>query len=356
MRPLVAIPGRLRGAARRIGEAFTLIEVLLGILILALALLGLGAVVPVVVRAQRQAADATQGAVVARAAEAYLRTRADLNRLSFDVGTGNPPFRGYGWGVWLLDHGWSPDAGPQAFLWDPPTSIQFDPAIGDLVLVDAPAPPAVLKVADRLWPARDSGGGDPQFIWDVIARRVQTGRSEPGRIQVALFVRRVDLNIRVPSGINPATGRPISLYDVLTGRAPFAADWRLPVAQDPSGFPTNTGVGPYAQIRTADVAYDYIPNRVSDRIRLVGVPLNVRTLITRAGQRLVDNLGNTYTVRGLYEADLTGNTILVDPPIPSWVPTPLQNPPVERSLRQIAFTPQIPAAVTVLTLTPQDSK
>lgn len=352
--PLVLLPAFLRRAARRAREAFTLIEVLLGILILALALLGLGAVVPVVVRAQRQAADATQGAVAARAAEAYLRARSDLNRLSWTVGS--PPFRGYGWGVWLLDLGWSPDVGAQAFLWEPPASTEFDPLVGDLVLRDSPAPPVVLKVADRLWPARDSGGGDPQFVWDVIARRVPTGFAEPRRIQVALFVRRVDLNIRVPSGTSPATGEPISLYEVLTQGAPFAGDWRLPVAQDPSGFPTNTGVGLYAQVRTADVAYDFIPSRVSDRLRLVGVAPAVRTLITRAGQRLVDNLGNIYTVRGLYEADVTGNTILVDPPIPSWVPTPAQNPPVEQSLRQIAFTPQIPAAVAVLTLTPQDPK
>ena len=65
---------------RDIPRGFTLIEVLIGILILAIALLGLGAVIPVVVKAQRQASDATQGLVAIEAAEGYLRNSAELNK------------------------------------------------------------------------------------------------------------------------------------------------------------------------------------------------------------------------------------------------------------------------------------
>ena len=91
-----------RGTTPCDARAFTLVEVLMGILILALALLGIGAVIPVVVRTQKAATDATHGVSVANAAESLLASRADINRL-----TGGPGTR-RGWGSWLLDPQWSP--------------------------------------------------------------------------------------------------------------------------------------------------------------------------------------------------------------------------------------------------------
>ena len=49
------------------GKAFTLVEVLLGIIILAVGLLGLASVFPLVVRQQREAQDTVVGVSAARA-------------------------------------------------------------------------------------------------------------------------------------------------------------------------------------------------------------------------------------------------------------------------------------------------
>ena len=54
-------------------RAFTLLEVLIGVLVLALALLALAAVFPVVVRTQRIARDTVVGTGVLNAAETMLR-------------------------------------------------------------------------------------------------------------------------------------------------------------------------------------------------------------------------------------------------------------------------------------------
>jgi Tfp pilus assembly protein PilV len=52
--------------------AFSLIEVLISVLVLALGLLGLGAMFPVIIRQQRQATDATLGTMAANAARLEL--------------------------------------------------------------------------------------------------------------------------------------------------------------------------------------------------------------------------------------------------------------------------------------------
>ena len=49
-------------------RAFTLVEVLMAVLILAIGLLGLGAVLPMVVRQQRDSADGTFGLIAMRSA------------------------------------------------------------------------------------------------------------------------------------------------------------------------------------------------------------------------------------------------------------------------------------------------
>ncbi|MFN9951596.1 MAG: prepilin-type N-terminal cleavage/methylation domain-containing protein, partial [bacterium] len=60
-------------------RAFTLIEVLLGVLILGLGLLGLASVFPLVVKQQRAAQDVVRGVAAAGGAEAVLRGHSVLN-------------------------------------------------------------------------------------------------------------------------------------------------------------------------------------------------------------------------------------------------------------------------------------
>ena len=59
-------------------RAFTLIEVLIAILILALGLLGLGAVFPVVITQQRNANAVVEGESVASMAESIVRSSNEV--------------------------------------------------------------------------------------------------------------------------------------------------------------------------------------------------------------------------------------------------------------------------------------
>lgn len=352
-------------AWRRVRRGFTLLEVLIGILILALAVLGLGAVIPVVVRSQRAATDATLGVVAANGAVAMLKSNAGLNRLH-PPGLGGPNNR-TGWGVWLLNPDWSPAPAPlgpgpnaDAYLWEPPESVELDPLTGELRLeytASDPFIPVVIPLRERLWPQRGAGV-DPQYVWDFAARRAPRAAGEPDKLQVALFIRPIDRGIRLPSGLNTAAvpPRPWTLFEVLTNDPLLPAGTaRLPVAVDPgTGFPTNNGVGEYALLITIDVSWD--SNR-RDRLLVTDGTANEVLLAQQPGQKLVDNLGNVYIVTGVDPADAASGTpaMLIDPPIPGWVPLP-NTPPIEHQLREVVFSPVIPARVTVFTLTVQDPK
>jgi prepilin-type N-terminal cleavage/methylation domain-containing protein len=362
-RALPAATSPITGRAFR-ARGFTLIEVLVGILILAIALLGLGAIVPVVVRAQRQATDATHGTVAVRAAESYLRGSRELNRLGANLNNGRA-----GFGVWLLDPAWSPTPAvnqANAYLWDPPAAIELNATTGRMLLEYAPTDPpspTMIHVADRLYPARDSGQVAPQYVWDIVCRRMATPAGEPWRLQAAVFVRRLDMNIRLPIGQVPGSNPPRSwsVYDVVTGHPSLPAGAaKVPVAVDSQGYPTNTGAGDYAGVRLASASFSSAdPDRLKlDLFNGLGYASRPADLVLarQPGQRLVDNLGNVYMVLGTYEGDLSGNTVLIDPPVPGGVPDPSQGAPVERQLRQVAFTPQIPAAVSVIEFRPLDPK
>ncbi len=354
--------------------AFTLLEVLIGILILALALLGLGAVIPVVVRTQKLATDATSCVTAANDMAAYLKSRTDLDRLT--QGTLRA-----GWGVWLLDQNWSPattGAAQDRFLWEPLAATELDPATGEFSLAESPGdPPTIIAVGDRLWPSRRADGADPIYVWDVIGRRVLVASGQPMKLQLAIFLRRIDMNVAIPITSNP-NDYQFTLYDVLTGTLPLnhvpaapatfpVAARRLPVAIDANtGMPTHNGVitpnGAYSAPRVATVKFAD-PPRKADRLILDGTnPPGTFELISLPGQKLVDNLGNVYTVLGLDERN--PGVLIIDPPAPVWVndrydtlgrPHPL-GMNTAQTFRQVAFTPQVPGSVAIITLTPQDPK
>lgn len=447
---------------------FTLVEVLIGVLVLALGLLGLGAVLPVVVREQRNASDAVLGAAVAAAAERALLGRegfrpdspsptawdvllwqGGLNGFSPDnIGAGGldrtVPYR-WETRTWLVpvsplsrmfnnaprtasymtqitnavyrfnDQGTERDGlrtGDMAWSASDMQRFQRSVAVGQPVppwdppnTVREPRPAAVrLSVADRLWPNADLRTAEdlplgrdpyrPQFVWDFVARRRPVGVqlfnvaapfAIPGvdvgeSVQVALFVRRIDLNIRVPRGTNPNTGEDYTLLDTLTGNVPDAALRRVPVAVDADGIPTGTGFDQrtpgeaglrYSTIVAleADFANDVAaqPTAPRDVIRLFPIPRDspsAARLVRFAsvtGQKLVDNVGNIYTVRGLPDPDQlntpsNGVNVVVDPPVPPGV-VAVNSPAAQTTLsngsvlRQVVFTPQIPAAVRVFTVT-----
>jgi type II secretory pathway pseudopilin PulG len=363
MNSLSRIVRRSRPALR---SAFSLIEVLLAVFILALGLLGLGAMVPVVIREQRDAADATLGMIAASSAEVYLKNRPDLNRYTDDQG-GNQP-TAMGWGVWYRRTIWSQDYAwettPKGFKdmhapdEDDEPGFAFNTLTGRMRIqqeANSTATPCFIRVQDRLWPDAAAGGSQPRFVWDFVGRRLPLAAGQPQQIQMAVFVRRIDPNIRVPVGR--------TLYQVLTQALP-EEQWRVPVgvvANKPAGQrqPTLDGTGEYS--RLFKVAVDYnsnYPNRLSlyDNI----AEMNWK-LFSRPGQKLVDNIGNVYTVIRVHDADT--ETVEIDPPVPSWIANSVHSLPDPTdpeyvgacsSLRSVILAPQVPAAVSVFTVEVED--
>jgi prepilin-type N-terminal cleavage/methylation domain-containing protein len=355
------------------GHAFTLIEVLIGVLVLAIGLLGLGAIIPVVVRQQRLASESTLSVSAAMDARSYLTSRAAFNPAGTKVVGGVESLDRSAWDRWLDNANWSPATGAGQFRWEPWDRQEFDrggvgnltgtPDQGRMIFTVPGASPVyapVLTVGDRLWP---TGARTPLFVWDIVGRRLPSaaatippgGSDEPQALQIALFLRRVDMNVRVPAGR--------TLREVLTGGAGNSS--RFPVAVDnggvSTGYPTNNGYGDYA--RPLVVGAQVVTTNPTGRRNwiLIGGPVATpaitplaaaQALASATGQKLVDNFGNVYTVLGVRDpADVPApqaGEVVVEPEVPSWV----NAAPVGGGdyFKQVVFVPQVPAAVQVFTV------
>lgn len=329
----------------RIAPAFSLMEVLIAVVILALGLLGLGAVLPVVVREQRLATEATLGV----AAENSARVVLERHRLlSGPIAPGGPT----GW------RDWRDAVIGEANGWFVP---QTDPLTG-AVHFRAAAPEIRLTVADRLFPAPFASEGstasapsEPRLIWDIAARRVapdddgdgvlETSDADP--VEVVLFVRAID------PGIAVRRERGESLSALLVQWPGAAADqWVLPLALDvPTGRPATP-------TRRHDISRQVYPPpavirevRVLRRDRLefdqatVEPPEVDPLLAQQPGQRLVDTRGRIYTVLGRGEAGADREDFVrIEPPIPAEVPAGTR--------LEFVFTPQVPVAVATFRVYP----
>lgn len=350
-------------------QGFSLIEVLIAIVVLALGLLGLAAVFPVVVGQQRRAADLVQGISVDRSIEAYIVNHGMLS---------SPPVNGQvgsvsllatatnrrGWHVLSADQDWSPRGD-----WVLTTAsnaanggIAIDPTTGNMVLGNGSVTGTgngqgfiKLPVTERLMPRPFSSDQQPQFVWDMVARRIiPAGEAIPAGltqselavyrarqpIQIAVFTRRLDTGIRVGPGQ--------TLSDVLTGPSPA-----LPLGIDAGGVPTLNGTGNYSAI--SQFAYkafvnptpppgaspgDYITIDTANSDASV---TNVLSNITQLGQRFVDDSGVVHTVTQVFEAGAT-TVLKIDPPVSGEV--------LSRPVTTMLFTPQVPASVNVFTIKP----
>jgi hypothetical protein len=371
-------------------RAFTLVEVMIGVLVLSLGLLGIGAIIPVVVREQRVAADATLGKQIVEDVRAQLLSLPGFAP-DLKMPTSQPAGR-IAWDMWIADKNWSgPNDQPlNAYLWQSWRTNEINVATGDLTFVDPVDTRYTFKLplAQRLWPSKSSqvvqilpAGADPykpQFVWDVVGRRVDYGDQyarrypdpnnpaailgspfygKPDVIQLAIFVRRIDLSIRVPR--KPG----VTLYDVLAGTSAVSSnDVRFPVAFNPVTSTVMQNAGPntvparaqYSQPLTLNIdPSDDLQERDHLAIDLsTGASQALFKLASQPGQKLVDNLGNIYTVKGYDAEDANGppnDEIIVTPKVPSWVQAANSGQP--NALRQIVFTPQIPAAVDIVTIT-----
>jgi type II secretory pathway pseudopilin PulG len=447
--------------------SFTLVEILISIIILALGMLGLGVLFPVVIREQRIGSDTTTGIAVANSARAIL-TSVTWGGALPNTGTNKHPARSYGgdtyatgwmWRVFRDSHITSnPNSGPvvdglgagypgssgnqRAFQkyaqgeWytnlinnDPanPKAAVGAAAIGfpdtyarggtnpgnipDTNFYPFAATPNVwpkvtghvnLSVSQRLYPICDTTVEpkiDPKFVWDfAIQRKPNMLIGTPpdfDDLRAVVFVRRIDTRIRF-------TGTPTTLVEALPGLAtqvpapPPVPNQRIPVAEDLNGNPTLDGIGGnptnpsphYSTIKTCEVEFFYRPNTPAmnhpDRLYIPNnfsgiapTPAQLTVLwnqMKQPGQKLVDNLGNVYTVVGsgnepgvaaqTFDGVAGGDYLRVDPPVPvgemqaspaapatgaftSWPGTGATK---SRAIWQVCFTPQIPVAVSVFDL------
>ena len=307
-------------------RGFSLIEILIAILVLAFGLLGLGALFPVVVSQQRDAADRTQGPAAASSIKASLfggTSVVDWETLAGKLkpSANAPEEQVRRWAFATNDQSGLSHNRVRAF------------ADGTLTLLIAGNPPETIPALARLYPSPFSSVS-PQFVWDVAVRRTDADRP----MEVALFVRRLDTGIRAPRGksiSNALTGlgmRP-------GGNSPIAPT-ALPIAVHPeSGRPTGNGVGDYARLREGRLpprqprargAYDRCEIELDDTLR---------PYLARRGQVLLDDEGIVRTVVNVDDEGL----LVVEPPFTAAEP---QGP--APGLRWAVYSPQIPVSVEIV--------
>ncbi|MEL7472560.1 MAG: prepilin-type N-terminal cleavage/methylation domain-containing protein [Planctomycetota bacterium] len=309
-------------------SAFTLIEILIAITVLAIGLLGLGAVFPVVIREQRLAITQMEAPSALAQAEAVLRANRALGTVDPNQGVAptDPGYEdGSRWSRFVDQQ--SPSAMEFFFLpsnqsmptapfddvndWlDPATGdMEFDWGGGANTEVD-------IALAQRMIPPPEINGPDPEYVWDFVLFR-----PNDDTLQAVVFLRSIDLNIRIPNRSrddDTDLGR-LRLADVLLERFGVSAtERRVPIAVNDSGRPTGDGTGEYAPILPATLSFIkmFQINREREQADVLVLdlsdhgdwPSNKSSLITRVGQRLVvhDRVTNrlsTHVVLGATESD-----------------------------------------------------
>jgi prepilin-type N-terminal cleavage/methylation domain-containing protein len=390
--PVVA----LSGAARSRG-GFTLIEVLMGVLVLGLGLLGLAAVFPAVVLQQKAAADAVEGDVAATTAEAVLRgsevfgsrvvvrppgatvvvpvlpvpAEADDNQFAEpdpDLEENDGEFFGV-FETMAIDENYSPEG---AWNLNTTTALTLDPNSGSLLLelhdvssLDGATRRPELPVTQRLVPAvkrpengtNDAAwreianrGDEPRFVWDFVTRRSASVQLFPAPagdrelqerrvdgVQAAIFVRRIDTGIRGAGDAQP-----------LSRRLSDPASNLVPVGETADGLAQNNGTGRYSVIREA-VADRTTNAREMDVTNIA--PAALRSAIAQVGQKFIvggrDAEPGVYEVRSVRRVTTPGDRIILE--MDKALPLSRTGDPDVTFL----YTPQIPVAVRLVTIDPK---
>ena len=408
-------------------RGFTLLEVLISVVVLALGLLGVVAAFPAVIDLQRQAQDGVQGEGVADAASAVVReaifdnsayaatvfansdqpqdlSLGELLRRNLFISNGGVANAGNASVDYqLIDYDWDWRVG----FWPNNSEAMAgyrtrgDFPIGGIVggrqraingtltrVIVEQTPVIPLPATSRLIPQLDSGD-DPQYVWDMVIRRVDTGRTavrgsgdglrrvrteDVGDLplEVAVFVRRIDLGIRVPDGFTLSdvladdgtaararyrgssdVNRRRRLPEQYQGTLPVAATapalFNTGVATDPTGTGRGRGANDnfwYSAPIGAAIQIDPQGNDQFDVVEMTlesGIPDAAWSILARGGRKgqiFVDNSGRVRTVVEVIDRASDSNTRAVVRVSPAFGSA--------NEADQVVFTPQIPVAVRVL--------
>lgn len=399
-------------------NAFTLLEILISVVVLAIGLVGVVAIFPAVIDLQRRAQDSVIGTAAATSAEAQLVGTFVENRSLdwFDWEgefgrniTRDEMFPAFS--VLRYDQGIS-ERDPRnlvgaaskvySFQWEtnwdwsrPENTDAIDTllATGDLILgggrsyrADIAArnnnvlPELTIDIGQRLLPDAASRA-DPRYVYDFVVRRVDTGiglvprgnvrtyeklilgsRLDEVPLEMAVFVRRVDRNIRVPLGV--------SIREALTGVSDdpdnddAVTERRFPLAVSgndfckivPNGKPTTANtvysIPVAAYLRPESLLQSDPQSGVWDlfdpgSLRMTGSGATLESAqlaLTQVGQLVIDSTGTVRRVSGIQTKQIRGadrQVLVMDPPFAS------NSTDV---YRQIVFTPQVPVGIRVLNI------
>lgn len=346
-------------------RAFSLVEVLISIVVLALGLVGLAAVFPVVVQQQRSVSDSIQGASVERSAEGLLRGNAALSVRANPLDTSSSS-------IWrelaaeeVSSTVWSP-----AGTWDTGLfvnslanagrGLNILSTTGDLFIIASSTELTSIPTRERLNPAPFTSRTEPRFVWDIAARRVEIRRLDGATriltvdrarddrgddsIQIATFVRRIDGNIRTDRrGLSFAFTRPEGETEA-----------RLPLGADAVGRPTLDGRGidgnnnNYSAIQRINFTIDADADTGELNRLIPDANSELIAYVRQVGQKLVDRSGQIRTVRSIATTAQGGfPALIIDPPMNSGT---IANEVADFTTLEALFTPQIPASVGVYTI------
>jgi prepilin-type N-terminal cleavage/methylation domain-containing protein len=352
-------------------RGFSLIEVLIAIVVLALGLLGLAAVFPVVLTQQRDATDTVQGVSAARSVGEYLAGHGRLNQKPAPNADQAIPGNRRGWGVLTRQGSWSALGGwTTASLVGDLTQIPagaglgLNPSNGWMAVGQAGGVTILLPLADRLMPMPYTTLEDPRFVWDFAARRVDVSPTgvrpattglDDDQVQVAIFVRRIDSSIR---RAGDRTLREVFLNDTLP-----AGQRRVPVAVDARGRPTQDGQGGgaspnYSPIISFAYAFAPAPDNPAGASQIEWIVPDasngfndLRGYVSQVGQKFVTQMGTVHEVVEVRNPGAAADVRLrVQPGIDARLGVDVAALP-EGELRLLG-TPQVPAAVVVRTMRP----
>jgi prepilin-type N-terminal cleavage/methylation domain-containing protein len=341
------------GRAGRRG--FTLLEVLIGVLVLSLALLGLAAMFPVVVRTQRIARDTVVGTGVLETAEATLHGHDFFRSLTANVGG-------------LQKYSDQLERAPNAIETKWEVSLDTSVAIrrlytnnGSMSLSQGLVP--LFPASNRLNLMPGIGAGtDPTLVWDLamcLATETDVPPQPTGEmlsplanvasmsrtLRVAIFVRRIDSQIRLRSGQSMLDG--------------FVTGTYVPIGASAASFgdPTLDGTGQYSLPMWATVSaarqsktngpYDIFQLLFADNGRLPAA-----RALAKPGQIVIDNQGGIHTVaRNVRDAagNPIYNQVLLEKPM---LETTADRCNEGGSPIQLTFTEQVPVAARVITVRP----